>query len=76
MAGEPSGLTSPATKTGSVFIEWKGIAALTLTGSEAAQFLEEVEGSPDADQEMLMARKVGSLKRGNEHTLHRSKRRC
>lgn len=75
MGNEPSGFSFRATKTGKVFIEWQGIAARTLAGSEAAQFLAEVEHATELEQQLLMARKTGNFKRGNEHTMRRSKKR-
>jgi len=54
-----------------VFITWRGKPARTLTGAEAARFLEACEGVDDDQQQREMARVTGNFKRGNERMLRK-----
>ncbi len=53
-------------KTGVVEIRHHGRLAATLRGTDAADFIAEVEASDAADAQQLMARLTGNFKRGNE----------
>ena len=67
--GQPaSDFAYRSTKNGKVFITWRGKPARTLTGAEAARFLESCEGANESDLQHLMARCTGNFKRGNEKT--------
>ena len=55
-----------ATKDGRVLIRWKGRQIVTLSGVEAARFVEQAAGQDDEGLQLLMARFTGNFKRGNE----------
>jgi hypothetical protein len=54
------------TKDGKVFIYWRGKLARTLVGKEAKKFLEEIDDLEAEQAQLLMARRTGNFKRGNE----------
>ena len=60
------GFTYRTRKNGDVEILHHGRVASTLRGSDAAEFLAEVELGEPADAQQLMARVTGNYKRGNE----------
>lgn len=55
-----------ATKDGKVFIYWRGKQAKILVGNPAKKFLAEIDGEDDQGAQMLMAKRTGNFKRGNE----------
>ena len=60
------GFTHRTRKNGDVEILHHGRVASTLRGSDAAEFLAEVELGEPSDAQQLMARVTGNYKRGNE----------
>jgi len=60
------GFTYLVRKAHEVEVRHRGKLAATLRGTEAADFLAEVEGREPADVQQLMARLTGNYKRGNE----------
>lgn len=60
------GFSYRSLKTGAVEIRHHGRLAATLRGTEAADFIAEVEAGEAADAQQLMARLTGNFKRGNE----------
>lgn len=58
--------TFRATKAGKVFIYWRGRQAKILAGREAKKFLEEIDRMGAEQAQLLMARRTGNFKRGNE----------
>ncbi len=60
------GFTYRARKNGEVEILHHGRVATTLRGSNAADFLAEVEAGESSEAQQLMARVTGNYKRGNE----------
>ncbi|MGL4575677.1 MAG: hypothetical protein ACRCV9_12915 [Burkholderiaceae bacterium] len=63
---EDLGFSYRATKDGKVFIAHHGRQVTILKGSDAQDFLAEVEGADFVDQQQAMARATGNYKRGNE----------
>ena len=53
-------------KNGDLEILHHGRVASTLRGSDAADFMAEVEAADERDAQQLMARITGNYKRGNE----------
>ena len=53
-------------RNGELEILHHGRVASTLRGSDADDFLAEVEAADEADAQQLMARITGNYKRGNE----------
>ncbi|HEX6264753.1 MAG TPA: hypothetical protein VF036_05695 [Actinomycetota bacterium] len=62
--GGPAGFAF-SQRGGTVVITHRGKKAVTLRGSVAARFLEDVERG---DPQQVMARVTGDYKRGNERT--------
>lgn len=65
-ADEDLGFTYRATKDGKVFIAHHGRQVTVLNGSDAQDFLAEVEDVDFVDQQQAMARATGNYKHGNE----------
>lgn len=49
-----------------VFISWRGRQVMVLKGESAMTFLQRVDGLDLAGQQVVMAKKTGNFKRGNE----------
>lgn len=64
--GNDLGFSYRARKNGAVEILRHGKVVSTLRGSDAADFLSEVETSDVGEAQQLMARVTGNYKRGNE----------
>lgn len=62
------GFTYRTRKGGVVEVLHHGRLASTLRGTDAMDFLVEVEGGCSEDAQQLMARVTGNYKRGNERT--------
>lgn len=62
------GFTYHAWKNGEVEIRHQGRLASTLRGTDAVDFLQDVQEVSDADAQQIMARLTGNYKRGNERT--------
>jgi hypothetical protein len=62
------GFTYRTRKNGDVEILHHGRLAATLRGTNAVDFIQDVDDSTDADAQQLMARLTGNYKRGNERT--------
>jgi hypothetical protein len=60
------GFTFRATKNGEVFVHHRGKLAATLRGEAAAEFLADIDGADNDDQQQIMARVTGNYRRGNE----------
>jgi hypothetical protein len=60
------GFSCRTRKNGGIDILHHGRVASTLRGSDATDFLAEVEAADEADAQQLMARITGNYKRGNE----------
>ena len=60
------GFTYRERKGGAVEVYHRGRLASTLRGTEALDFLAEVQSGNPADAQQLMARLTGNYKRGNE----------
>jgi hypothetical protein len=69
MASSELGFDFRVRKSGDVEITHHGRLAATLRGDAAQTFLSDVEAMDDEDeQQQLMARVTGNVKRGNERT--------
>ena len=66
MNQEDLGFTYRVRKTREVEVLHHGKLAATLRGTDAADFLSEVEAGGLADAQQLMARLTGNYKHGNE----------
>ena len=66
MEQEDLGFTYRVRKNREVEVLHHGKLAATLRGSDAADFMSEVEAGGFADAQQLMARVTGNYKRGNE----------
>jgi hypothetical protein len=55
-----------ATKSGKVFISWRGKQVKILAGKEAEKFMELAAGADEQETQLLMAKRSGNFKRGNE----------
>ena len=64
--GQDLGFTYRTRKNGDIEILHRGRLASTLRGTDAKDFLAEVEVSGAADAQQLMARVTGNYKHGNE----------
>lgn len=62
------GFTYRTRKNGDVEILHHSRLAATLRGTQAIDFIQDVEDSTDAQAQQLMARMTGNYKRGNERT--------
>ena len=62
------GFTFRLKKSGEVEILHRGKLASTLRGTDAMDFIAEVESGEFADAQQLMARMTGNYKHGNERT--------
>ena len=60
--------TYRATKDGRVLLFWQGKQVMTLKGSKAQKFLEDVDGLDEREAQLVIARITGNFKRGNERT--------
>ncbi len=60
------GFTFRVTKNGEVFVHHRGRLATTLRGEAAAEFLADIDGADDDEQQQIMARITGNYRRGNE----------
>jgi hypothetical protein len=49
-----------------VLISWKSKLVMTLKGKEAVRFKLKIENADDVGKQMIMAKKTGNFKRGNE----------
>lgn len=58
--------TFKATKDGKVFIFWNGKQAKVLIGDLAKKFIAQIADMDADDAQMLMAKRTGNFKRGNE----------
>lgn len=65
MAG-PSGFAWKRRKNDEVLITHRGRKAATLRGTQATDFIEEMELSSESDAQESMARLTGNYRRGNE----------
>ncbi len=63
---EDLGFSCRTRKSGDVEIVHHGRVATTLRGSEARDFLAEMQTGSHAEAQQLMARLTGNYKRGNE----------
>jgi hypothetical protein len=66
MDADDLGFTYRTRKTGEVEVHHHGKLAATLRGSEAADFVSDVQGGGFAEGQQLMARLTGNYKHGNE----------
>ena len=62
------GFTFLLKKSGEVELLHRGKLASTLRGTDAMDFIAEVESGEFADAQQLMARMTGNYKHGNERT--------
>lgn len=62
------GFTFRLKKSGEVEVLHRGKRASTLRGTDAVDFIAEVESGEFVDGQQLMARLTGNYKRGNERT--------
>lgn len=62
--GEP--FSFQTSKEAKVFIAWRGRRVMTLRGTQARRFLDQVSVLDGAGAQLLMARITGNFKRGNE----------
>ncbi len=62
------GFTFRLKKSGEVEVLHRGKLASTLRGTDALDFIAEVESGEFADAQQLMARLTGNYKHGNERT--------
>lgn len=62
------GFSFRAAKSGEVTIRRNAKSATTLRGFKAEEFLSEIIGLSETEQQLLMARHTGKYKRGNERT--------
>ncbi len=62
------GFTFRLKKSGEVEVLHRGKLASTLRGTDALDFIAEVESGEFADGQQLMARLTGNYKHGNERT--------
>lgn len=62
------GFTYRPRKNGEVQVLHRGRLASTLRGTDAADFIAEVQSGNEADAQQLMARITGNYKHGNERT--------
>lgn len=62
------GFTFRSKKSGEVEILHRGKLASTLRGTDAMDFITELESGEFVDGQQLMARVTGNYKRGNERT--------
>ena len=62
------GFTFRLKKSGEVEVLHRGKLASTLRGTDALDFITEVESGEFADGQQLMARLTGNYKHGNERT--------
>jgi cytochrome c-type biogenesis protein CcmE len=60
------GFTYRTRKSGEVQVMHRGRLAATLRGTQALDFIGEVQAGSEADAQQLMARITGNYKRGNE----------
>ncbi len=60
------GFSYRTTKAGEVFVHHRGKLATTLRGEAAADFLADMDGADDDEQQQIMARVTGNYRRGNE----------
>jgi hypothetical protein len=60
------GFTYRSRKNGEVQVLHRGRLASTLRGTDAADFIAEVQSGNEADAQQLMARITGNYKHGNE----------
>lgn len=54
------------TKSGMLFVDFRGRAVTTLRGRAAERFLARIAGMDDAAAQVEMARVTGNFKHGNE----------
>lgn len=55
-----------ATKSEKVFISWRGKQVKVLAGKDAEKFLALAVEADEAEVQLLMAKRSGNFKRGNE----------
>ena len=55
-----------AVKSGNILLYWKGRLIKTLSGNEAALFLDKINQADPESAQLLMAKATGNFKRGNE----------
>ncbi len=66
MTNAPSGFSFRNQKNGDVVISHHGRRATTLRNEKASEFLEDMDGTDDAEAQEIMARLTGNYRRGNE----------
>jgi hypothetical protein len=49
-----------------VFIYWYNQQVMILKNKMAQKFIKQIEGLDDRDKQLVMAKKTGNFKRGNE----------
>ncbi len=54
------------TKSGKVFIYWRGKQVMILNDPESKKFLRKISGRDDEQAQLIMAKITGNFKRGNE----------
>ncbi|MCC7118281.1 MAG: hypothetical protein IT310_07120 [Anaerolineales bacterium] len=54
------------TKTGKVFLDWRGKQVLMLKAKKAESFLRHIAYANEEQVQLLMAKMTGNFKRGNE----------
>ena len=59
-------------KSGSVVIRCEGKPAKTLSGKEAAKFLNRIDSADAAQAQLLMAKVTGQFKFGNERPVSKA----
>jgi len=54
------------TKSGNIFISWRGQQVMILKGAKAKSFSAKLARMNPADQQLALAKITGNFKRGNE----------
>ena len=54
------------TKDKKVFISWHGRKVMTLSGSRALDFIEDIDGADSEEAQLVLAKITGHFKHGNE----------
>lgn len=72
---EDLGFGYRATKSGEVTLQRDGRTVTVLRGQTALEFLSDIEGASEHDQQQLMARLTGNYKHGNERLAAQHPRR-
>jgi len=61
------------TKDGKVFISYEGKHVTMISGSKAADFIENIEYADAKEAQLIMAKVTGNFKRGNEKLFKKTK---